>query len=170
MQASCRASIPGSRTARPTIMRRRLIQNLFLAAGAVLLGALFVRFFLTQLGPGGASGASELAAVVAAPPPGFEIFDLGSAPPARAASELASRLAARPGKIGIRFSTPRATLYWLADPARDTLEERAAGAAGTRLATLWSGQVRRRLEWAATHDGDLSAPGLAPPERKNLYH
>jgi hypothetical protein len=149
-------------------MRRpRLIQNLLLAAGALLLGTAFVRFFLAQIGPG---RTSELAAVVAAPPPGFEIFDLGSVSPARAAGELASRLAARPGKIGIRFSTPRATLYWLADPARDTLEERSAGAAGTRLATLWSGQIRHRLDWAAAHDGDLSAPGLAPPERQNLYH
>jgi hypothetical protein len=165
--ATCRAA-SRARNSRPTIMRRhRLIRNLLLAAGALLLGYAFVRFFLGQLGPG---QTSELAAVVAAPPAGFEIVDLGSVPPARAAGELASLLAARRGKIGIRFSTPRATLYWLADPDRDTLEERAAGAAGTRLATLWSGQVRRRLEWAAAHDGDLAAPGLAPPERKNLYH
>jgi hypothetical protein len=146
---------------------RQLIRNLLLTAGALLLGTAFVRFFLAQLGPG---RTPELAAVVAAPPPGFEILDLGSVPPARAAAELASRIAARPHKVGIKFSTPRATLYWLADPDRDTLEERAAGAAGTRLATLWNGQIRRRLEWAATHDGDLAAPGLAPPERKNLYH
>jgi hypothetical protein len=148
-------------------MRRRLSQNLFLAVAALLLGTAFVRFFLGQLGPG---RTSELAAVVAAPPPGFEIVELGSASPARAAEDLASRLAARPRRVGIRFTTPRATLYWLADPAADTLEERAAGAAGTRLATLWTGQIRRRLDWAATHDGDLSAPGLAPPERRNLYH
>jgi len=145
----------------------RLFRNLLLAAGTLLLGYAFVRFFLAQIGPG---QTSDLAAVVAAPPPGFEILDLGSVPTARAARELASRLAARPGRIGIRFSTPRATLYWLADPDRDTLEERAAGAAGTRLATLWSGQIRRRLDWAASHDGDLSTPGLAPPERRNLYH
>jgi hypothetical protein len=147
--------------------RRRLLQNLLLAAAALLLGVAFVRFFLTQLGPG---QSSDLAAVVAAPPPGFEIFELGSVSPARAAGALAARLAADPRRIGVRFTTPRAALYWLADPASDTLEERAAGAAGTRVATLWSGQIRRRLDWAATHDGDLSAPGLAPPERRNLYH
>jgi hypothetical protein len=149
------------------MIRSRLVKNLLLAAAALLLGYAFVRFFLAQVGPG---RSSELAAVVAAPPSGYEIVERGEIAPARAAQELASLLAARPGRIGIRFSTPRAALYWLADPAADTLEERAAGAAGTRLATTWTGQIRRRLDWAATHGGDLAAPGLAPPERRNLYH
>jgi hypothetical protein len=133
----------------------------------LLLAYGFVRFFLAQLGQG---HSSEPAAVVMAPPPGFEIFDRGQMARARAARELASLLSARPGKLGIRFSTPGVTLYWLADSAADTLEERTAGAAGTRLATTWSGQIRRRLDWAATHDGDLSPPDLPAPERRNLYH
>jgi len=150
------------------MLRSRLVKSLLLAAAVLLLGYAFVRFFLSQVGPG---RSSELAAVVAAPPSGFEIVELGEMAPARAAHELASLLAARPaGRIVIRFGTPRASLYWLADPAADTLEERAAGAAGTRLATTWTGQVRRRLDWAATHGGDLAVPGLAPPERRNLYH
>jgi hypothetical protein len=149
------------------MLRSRLVKNLLLAAAALLLGYAFARFFLAQVGPG---RSSELAAVVAAPPSGYEIVEMGEVAPARAAHELASLLAARPGRIGIRFSTPRASLYWLADPAADTLEERAAGAAGTRLATTWTGQLRRRLDWAATHGGDLEPPGLAPPERRNLYH
>jgi hypothetical protein len=145
----------------------RLLKTFLWIAASLLLAFAFVRFFLSQLGPG---QAPELAAVVAAPPPGFEIFDRDKVAPAQAARELASLLSARPGKLGIRFSTPSAVLYWLADPVADTLEERTAGAAGTRLATIWTGQIRRRLDWAATHDGDLSPPGLPPPERKNLYH
>jgi hypothetical protein len=133
----------------------------------LLLAYGFVRFFMAQLDQGRNSGP---AAIVMAPPPGFEIFDRGQMARARAARELASLLSARPGKLGIRFSTPGATLYWLVDPAADSLEERTAGAAGTRLATTWSGQVRRRLDWAATHDGDLSPPDLPAPERRNLYH
>jgi hypothetical protein len=57
----------------------------------------------------------------------------------------------------------------LADLRGDVLEERSAGASGTRLQTLWTGNVRERLRWARDH-GDFDAPGLPPPERKNLYH
>jgi hypothetical protein len=140
----------------PPTQRSRIL--LWTAAGLLLLLLAygFVRFFLSQIGHG---RPADLAAVVAAAPAGFEVLDRGNLPPARAASELASLLAARPGRVGIHFSTPDGTL-----------EERAAGAAGTRLATIWSGQIRRRLDWAASHDGDLSPPGLPPPERKNLYH
>jgi len=152
------------------MLHSRLVKNLLLAGAALVLGYGFVRFFLAQIG---GSRSTELAAVVAAPPSGFEIVELGEMAPARAAGELASLLDARGGRrgrIGIRFRVPRATLYWLADPASDTIEERAAGAAGTRLATVWTGQIRRRLDWAATHDGDLAPPDLTPPERRNLYH
>jgi hypothetical protein len=145
----------------------RPIKILFWTALCLLLGYGFVRFFVAQLGQG---QGSELAAVAAAPPPGFAIFDRGRIAPAQAARELSSLLSARPGRLGIRFSTPGASRYWLADSAAGTLEERSAGAAGTRLATIWTGQIRRRLDWAASHDGDLSPPDLPPPERKNLYH
>lgn len=145
----------------------RGLKILLWTVAGLLLAYGFVVFFVSQLGQ---RRPSELAAVAAAPPPGFEIFDRGSLAPALAARELASLLTARPGRLGIHFSTPDATLYWLADPAADTLEERSAGAAGTRLATIWSGQIRRRLDWAASHGGDLSPPGLPPPERRNLYH
>lgn len=153
------------------MLHSRLVKNLLVAGVLLALGYAFVRFFLAQVGAG---RSTELAAVVAAPPSGFEIVELGEMTPARAAGELASLLDAREGRggsrIGIRFRVPRSTLYWLADRAGDTLEERAAGAAGTRLATVWTGQIRRRLDWAAAHDGDLAPPDLAPPERRNLYH
>lgn len=149
------------------MLLRRTWTNLLLAAAGLGLVVAFVHFFVAELGREARPG---LAAVVAAPPPGFEIVELGGMAPARAARELASLIAARPRKVGVRFTTPRATLYWLADPAADSLEERSAGATGTRLATIWSGQIRRRLEWAAAHDGDLSPPDLALPERTNLYH
>ena len=149
------------------MLSRRTWKNLLLAAAGLGLVFAFIHLFVAELGRGERHG---LAAVVAAPPPGFEIVDLGSIAPARAARELASLLSARPRKVGIRFTTPRATLYWLADPAADSLEERSAGATGTRLATVWTGQIHRRLDWAAAHDGDLSPPDLAPPERTNLYH
>src|ERR1700732_1697746 len=101
-------STPPDRRAVP-MLRSRLVKNLLLAAAALLLGYAFVRFFLAQVGPG---RSSELAAVGAAPPARYEIVERGEMAPARAAHELASLLAARPGRIGIRFSTPRASLYW----------------------------------------------------------
>lgn len=139
----------------------------------VLLGlaALFAfgKFFLSQLG-GGGGRSDDLAGVVLAPPPGYAIAERGELSPVAAAAELAA-LVERPGagKTGVRFLRRGATVYWLADVGGDLIEERAAGASGTRTQTVWRGSLRERLAWAQTH-GDLAAPGLAPPERANLYH
>jgi hypothetical protein len=140
-----------------------------LAVAAALAGLfLFGRFFLSQLGT--AAPPRELAGVVAAPPPGFEIETHGPLAPAAAAAALAALVASRPGRqVGVRFQQAGDTVYWLADPAGDRIEERRAGAAGTRTATAWSGAVDARLAWARAH-GDFAVPGLPAPERKNLYH
>lgn len=128
----------------------------------------FGRFFLSQLGPGGRT--DELAAVVLAPPPGFAMVERGELSPAAAATELEARaLQPGAGKVGIRFERQGAVIYWLADLGGDVLEERSAGASGTRLQTLWHGNLPARLAWARTH-GTFDVPGLPPAERKNLYH
>jgi hypothetical protein len=141
-----------------------------LAACALSALALFAfgRFFLGELG--GGRRPPELAGVVAAPPPGYAVVERGDLPLAAAAAELEALLDSRPGaKVGVRFSQAGSSLYWLADPQADRLEERAAGASGTRLQTIWPGHLRDRLRWARAH-GDPAAPGLPPPERHNLYH
>jgi hypothetical protein len=140
--------------------------------GAVLLGLLFLwgfgRFFVSQLGR---PRPAEPAGVIATAPPGFQIAEHGELAPAGAAEALQALILARPAesKVGIRFRHAGAEIYWLADTAADTLEERLAGAAGTRVQTVWQGHVAERLQWARAH-GDPSAPGLPAPERKNLYH
>jgi hypothetical protein len=140
--------------------------------GAVLLGLLalwgFGRFFVSQLGR---PRASEPAGVIATAPPGFRVVEHGELAPAGAAEALAALIQEQPpgSKVGIRFRHAGADIYWLADPAAGTLEERLAGASGTRVQTVWPGHVMERLQWARTH-GDPSAPGLPAPERKNLYH
>jgi hypothetical protein len=142
------------------------------ALGAVLLGLLalygFGRFFFSQLGR---PRAPEPAGVIAAPPPDYHVVDRGAITPAQAADALQGLILARPqpSKIGIKFESGGSTVYWLADTGADVLEERAAGASGTRVQTVWHGHVVDRLQWARTH-GDPSAPGLPAPERKNLYH
>jgi hypothetical protein len=137
---------------------------------ALALAALFVlgRFFLSQLG--GGAPRQELAGVVATAPPGFEIETRGALAPAAAAAALADLAAARPGRaVGVRFESAGDTIYWLADPAADRIEERRAGAAGTRTATVWHGRLEARLAWGRSH-GDFAVPGLPAPERQNLYH
>lgn len=133
----------------------------------LLLGALtaFGWYFVSQLGSG---PADELAGVMLAPPPGYAIVELGELTPAAAAAELEARVQ-RGGKVGLHFKRGGSEVYWLADVEGDFLEERSAGPGGTRLQTVWRGQIRERLSWARTH-GDFTAPGLPPPERKNLYH
>jgi len=140
--------------------------------GAVLLGLLalwgFGRFFLSQMGR---PRAPQPAGVLSTAPPGFQIAEHGELTPAAAADALQAVVsAAGPGgKVGIRFQQRGADVYWLADTGADSLEERLAGASGTRVQTIWHGHLAERLQWAHSH-GDLSVPGLAEPERKNLYH
>lgn len=147
----------------------KLLKGLLYAV--LLVGALaaFGWFFVSQLSSGsGRSG--ELAGVLLAPPPGYALVERGELSTSAAASELEA-LALRPGagKVGIHFKRQGAEVYWLADVREDLLEERSAGASGTRLQTLWNGGIRERLSWARTH-GNFDAPGLPPAERKNLYH
>jgi len=142
------------------------------ALGAVLLGALalygFGRFFFAQLGT---PRRQEPAGVIQSAPPGFHIVDRGALSPAAAADVLQGLVLARPpgSKVGIKFRHAGAEVYWLADTAADTLEERTAGASGTRVQTIWHGRLVERLNWARMH-GDPAPPGFPPPERKNLYH
>ena len=134
------------------------------------LGALaaFAWFFVSQLESGRTDDG--LAAVIQAPPPGYEIVERGELSPAAAAAELEILvLRAGSGEVGVRFKQRGTDVYWLADVEEDLLEERTAGSSGTRLQTLWRGGLRERLRWARAH-GDLSVPGLPAPERKNLYH
>jgi hypothetical protein len=134
------------------------------------LGALaaFGWFFVSELGSGRSSDG--LAAVVQGPPPGYDIVERGEMSAAAAAAELEAQ-ALRPGadKVGVRFAQQGAEIYWLADVQGDLIEERRAGPSGTRLETVWRGAIRERLRWARDH-GDFTVPGLAAPERKNLYH
>lgn len=129
--------------------------------------AAFGWFFLSQLGSG---RQDELAAVVVSAPPGYTVVERGEIPATAAAAVLEEQVT-RPGagKVGVRFERQGAVVYWLADVGGDVLEERSAGASGTRLQTLWRGGLRARLAWARSH-GDFSAPGLPPPESRNLYH
>lgn len=143
------------------------------ALGAVLICLLalwgFGRFFVSQLGGSRSAGP---AGVILTAPPGFEIVDRGGELAlAGAADALLGLVQARPvgSKVGIHFRHAGADLYWLADTGADSLEERAAGASGTRTQTVWRGHLVERLQWARTA-GDPALPGLPDPERKNLYH
>jgi hypothetical protein len=129
--------------------------------------AAFGWFFVSSLGSG---PADRLAGVMLTAPPGYVVVERGPLSPAAAAAELEAQVQ-QPGadKVGLRFDRQGSVVYWLADLRGDVLEERSAGASGTRLQTVWPGNVRERLRWARAH-GDFGAPGLPPPERKNLYH
>ncbi|HXO19513.1 MAG TPA: hypothetical protein VOA87_06265 [Thermoanaerobaculia bacterium] len=146
----------------------KIAKILLWTALSLLAVMVFVRFFLSQLG---SERKAEPAGVIQTAPAGFEVVERGELSPERAAAELETMIRERPtgSRVGIRFKHAGADLYWLADTGADSLEERSAGAAGTRLQTVWSGQLVERLRWARVH-GDPAAPGLAPPQRHNLYH
>jgi len=140
----------------------------------VVSGALVVfgRFFLSELG--GARHDGEPSAVPFGAPAGFAIEEAGDLSRAEAARRLDETLA-RSGaddRVGIHFTSDGAELYWFvdrADPEGPRLVERSANPAGTRLETVWPGDVARRLAWAGEH-GDLEAPGMPAGASHNLYH
>ncbi|HEX3527686.1 MAG TPA: hypothetical protein VH988_11505 [Thermoanaerobaculia bacterium] len=146
------------------------------ALGAVVVCLLalwgFGWFFVSQLGGSRSAGP---AGVILTAPPGFDLVDRGELSPAGAADALLGLVQARPvgSKVGVHFRHAGAEVYWLAqtaeDTAADTLEERAAGASGTRTQTIWHGHLVERLQRARAA-GDPALPGLPDPERKNLYH
>lgn len=148
----------------------RLVRILLL--GAVLVVAVLGvgRLFVGNLGPG---EAPEVAAVSFEPPPGTRMVELdGDTSPSAAAHRLAELLRhhAESARLGVRFRHQGHERLWLVDRERGVLETRSSGSGGqTRVSTLWRGDVEARLAHAAEH-GDLEAPGLPPPERRNLYH
>jgi len=145
------------------------LKGLLYTAGIAGALAAFGWFFVSQLSTG-SGRSSEPAGVLLGPPPGYAVTERGELATPTAAAELEALLQ-RPGtgKVGLHFKRQGAEVYWLADPGEDLLEERSAGASGTRLQILWHGGLRDRLAWARTH-GTFEAPGLPAGERKNLYH
>ncbi|MES1244609.1 MAG: hypothetical protein ABUT39_23585 [Acidobacteriota bacterium] len=136
----------------------------------LLLGALagFGVFFVSQLHSG--SPSSEPAGVLLSAPPNYEVVERGELSFKDAAAELETQvLRSGFGEVALHFKRQGAEVYWLADPGADVLEERSAGASGTRLQTVWRGGLRQRLSWARMN-GSFEAPGLPAGERRNLYH
>ena len=136
-----------------------------LVIGGALAG--FGWFFVSQLGAGRTPDGP--AGVILTPPPGYEIVERGEMTPMAAAADLEGLIRNRQAdKVGLKFRRNGSLVYWLADVPGDQLEE-LAGTNGTRVQTVWRGEVSTRLAWGRTH-GDLSVPGLPPGEQKNLYH
>jgi hypothetical protein len=136
----------------------------------VLLGAVagFGWFFVSQLNS--SQRTAEPAGVLLSAPPNYDVIERGELTPTAAAAELEAQvLRSGSGEVAIHFKRQGAEVYWLADPGADVLEERSAGASGTRLQTIWRGGLRERLTWAKEH-GNFEAPGLPAGERRNLYH
>jgi hypothetical protein len=139
-------------------------------ATLLLLAAIagFGVFFVSQLGS--SERTAEPAGVLLSAPPNYEVVERGELSNTAAAAELEAQvLRGGSGEVALHFKRKGAEVYWLADPGADVLEERSAGASGTRLQTIWRGGLLERLKWAE-ENGNFDAPGLAPGESKNLYH
>ena len=144
------------------------------AAILAVLAAIYVlgAFFVDQLGSG-ASGADP-AGVLFTAPPGFEVDEAGELSRRDAARRLADALSGEGSAVrsGIHFSSEGFDLYWLVDrtdPARPALIERSAGPHGTRIETVFAGDLDARLEHGAA-TGRLDAPGTSAGASRNLYH
>lgn len=139
-------------------------------ATLLLLAALagFGVFFVSQLNS--SERTAEPAGVLLSAPPNYDVIERGELSPTAAAAELEAQvLRTGSGEVALHFKRQGAEVYWLADPGADVLEERSAGASGTRLQTIWRSGLLDRLKWAKEH-GNFDAPGLPAGERKNLYH
>jgi len=146
---------PGS-----TVMKRIAV----LASGiCVVVGIFWVMVAELQQGP---SGRDEPPAVILRAPEGFVVEEAGALTLREAAGAL-SRAAG--DRVGIEFSHDGDTVILLADRGEQKIIEMRAGRTGTLVERTWSGEVDRRLAWAA-ENGNLDAPGLPPATGKNLYH
>lgn len=92
--------------------------------------------------------------------------DLGTVAFEEAASELSRALGDR---VGVEFSDRGDTVILLADRVEQKITEMRAARTGTLVERTWTGDVDRRLSWAADN-GNLDVEGLPPPTGKNLYH
>jgi hypothetical protein len=89
---------------------------------------------------GGSTRPDEPAGVLLSPPSGYRLTEMAEPSFEAAAAELEAQ-ASKPGAgpLGLHFRRNGTEVYWLADPGADRLEERTAGAGGTRLQTIWTG-------------------------------
>ena len=120
----------------------------------------------------GGPGRTEAAGVLLSAPPEFAVTSPGTLDAASAAGALASLAARQPAtrKLGVEYTSPDGSrVILLLDRDADLIDQRAAGATGTRTQTVWRGKSLDRLERART-TGDLEVPGHPPGEKKNLYH
>lgn len=148
-------------------MARRLAFA-FLALASLLVLLAVGLFFRESVGGG---GREEAAGVVLAPPPDA-VVEASGALDAPSAARALERLAARnPGapRVALAFARGEARVVLLLDREAGQIEERRGAPSGTRVATVWKGNLEARLA-AARDRGTFDVPGLAPPEEKNLYH
>jgi hypothetical protein len=101
-------------------------------------------------------------------PAGYTVLELGETVMKTAATRLLAALEAE-DRVAVVFTDTGDRAQLLVDLTAQTLDERVLGRNGTVKSVLWSGAVRERLQWAE-ETGDLAAPGLPPPERRNPYH
>jgi hypothetical protein len=112
------------------------------------------------------SRRAEPPAVILRAPEGFVVEQLGATTFEAAAGALSR---AGGDRVGIEFSDNGDTVILLADHEGQEITEMRAARTGTLVERTWSGEVGRRLQWAAAN-GNLDVPGLPPATGKNLYH
>lgn len=72
-------------------------------------------------------------------------------------------------RVAATFTERGDRIQLLVNLDSEQIEERIVGRSGTSWVITWTGPVRERLEWAR-ENGDLEAPGLPEPEKRNPYH
>ena len=140
---------------------KRLI--IIAAAIAIFAGVFFAMVSSLQQEP---SGRNEAPAVILRAPEGFSVENIGDS----TFEGAAFALQAAPGdRVGVDFSDSRDSVILIVDRTTHQITEMRAARTGTLVERTWSGDVERRLAWAADN-GNLDVPGLPPPTGKNLYH
>jgi hypothetical protein len=104
-------------------------------------------------------------------PPGYTVVNRGELTPQAAAAALKQLVDQRPSvdRLGIHYTSDGADVHLIVDRETEVIERWSAGSGGTLVDAVWRGEMEKRLAWARKH-GDFSAPGLSPPEMRNLYH
>lgn len=141
-------------------MKRLLI---VVAALAIVAGVFSAMVSSLQHEP---TGRDEAPAVILRAPEGFSTENIGESTFEAAAAALQTAVGDR---VGVQFIDGGDTVILVADRVDQRIIEMRAARTGTLVERTWTDEVVQRLTWAA-ENGNLDAPGLAPPTGKNLYH
>jgi hypothetical protein len=148
-------------------------KKLFAWSGGLFITAIIVYLLLGNLG--NHKPPSELSAIIYSPPENYYKLDVSISDQDNTIREVSAailkylRSNSEQRKITVQFADNGNRSFLLVNMENGTIEERVLRDTGTKVRTVWPGNVIERLKLAST-SGSFHSKQFAPPQQSNLYH